>query len=231
MPRGARRLLVEALVRTLPCILAQRAAKSHKGCARPHPLPPLPPPLPAANTGLQFSSDASTVRDAIRALKAAQPNTRVLIAVGGATYTNFAGMNTQCIKDVIADFGFDGADLDWEPSTAACTVSGSTVSCPTDAEAVAAVTTLRSALPKGQFILSTASFHVGLYGEGAFAASKPASGYRGIDLAMAKSPAGQGLDLINIMSYGARGLRGGGEGGGGLGGARGGGCGPVSARA
>jgi hypothetical protein len=62
---------------------------------------------------------------------------------------------------------------------------------------------MRDALPKGQFLLSTASFHVGCYGEGAFAASKPATAYTGINLAMARSPAGQTFDLINIMSYDA----------------------------
>ena len=66
-----------------------------------------------SGTGLQFSSDGPTVRDGIKALKTAQPNTRVLVAVGGATYTNFKSLNTQCIKDLVDDFGFDGADLDW----------------------------------------------------------------------------------------------------------------------
>jgi hypothetical protein len=41
-----------------------------------------------------------------------------------------------------------------------------------------------------------------MYGEGAFVSSKPASGYTGVNLAMAKSTAGQSLDLINIMAYG-----------------------------
>jgi hypothetical protein len=207
-----------------------------------------------ANTGLSFSSDGTVVRDAVAALKRAQPNTRVMLAVGGATYTNFAGaagdaafsgcsvpaaaaaspstvrpliheslpgfptrsrahprpapapppgLNPQCIKDIVTDFGLDGADLDWEPSAPACTASGGRVSCPTDAEGVAAATKLRDALPKGQFLLSTASFHVGCYGEGAFAASKPASAYTGINLAMARSAAGQSFDLVNVMSYDA----------------------------
>jgi len=59
-------------------------------------------------TGLQFSSDGVVVKDAIAALKSAHNNTRVLLAVGGATYVNFAGMNTQCIKDIVDDFGLDG---------------------------------------------------------------------------------------------------------------------------
>jgi len=127
----------------------------------------------------------------------------VLLAVGGATYTNFAALNTQCIKDIVADFGLDGVDLDWEPSSPNCAVSGGKATCPTDAEGISVVTALRTAFPKGQALLSTASFHVGCYGEGAFAAAKPASKYTGINLAMARSAAGQSLDLINIMSYDA----------------------------
>jgi chitinase len=156
-----------------------------------------------ANTGLQFSFDAATVKDAIASLKARQPNTRVLLAVGGATYTNFAGMNTQCIKDLVDDFGFDGADLDYEPSNPACKVAGGKVSCTTDAESVDVTTKLRAALPFGKYLLSTASWHVGMYGEGSFAGAQPVSIYTGVNLAMARCPAGQQLDLINIMAYDA----------------------------
>eukprot|EP00775_Hariotina_reticulata_P002730 gene2730-3027_t len=153
-------------------------------------------------TGLSFISDGRVVRDAIAALKAAQPNTRVLLAVGGDTYKNFASMNPTCIKNLVDDFGFHGVDLDYEP-VAACQVSSGKVSCPTDAESVSVTTTLRNALPKGQYLLSTASWHVGMYGEGACAASRPASGFTGVNLAMARSAAGQQLDLINIMTYDA----------------------------
>jgi chitinase len=68
---------------------------------------------------------------------------------------------------------------------------------------VAVTAALRAALPKGRYILSTASWHVGMYGEGAFAAAKPLSIYTGVNLAMAKSAAGQQLDLINVMAYDA----------------------------
>jgi chitinase len=67
-----------------------------------------PGSLSLQGTGLQFSSDGPTVKAAVAALKAAQPNTRVLLAVGGATYTNFAAMNTVCIKNIVDDFGLDG---------------------------------------------------------------------------------------------------------------------------
>jgi hypothetical protein len=78
--------------------------------------------LSLLGTGLQFSSDGAVVRGAIAALKAAQPSTRVLLAVGGATYTNFAAMSTQCIRDLVDDFGFDGVDLDYEPTNSNCQV-------------------------------------------------------------------------------------------------------------
>lgn len=43
-----------------------------------------------------------------------------------------------------------------------------------------------------------------MYGEGAFANSQPSgSAYKGVNLALAKSGAGQQLDLINIMTYDA----------------------------
>lgn len=78
--------------------------------------------LSLQGTGLSFSSDGPTVKAAIAALKAAQPNTRVMLAVGGATYTNFAAMNTACIKNIVDDFGFDGervgSNTCWVPSEA-----------------------------------------------------------------------------------------------------------------
>jgi len=82
-------------------------------------------------------------------------------------------------------------------------VGQSGVSCPTDAESVATTAALRAALPAGQYLLSTASWHVGMFGEGAFTTSQPLSKYTGVNLAMAKSAAGQSLDLINIMTYDA----------------------------
>jgi chitinase len=113
------------------------------------------------STGLDFSSDGTVVKDAIAALKSANPNSRVLLAVGGATYYNFAATKPQCIKDIIDDFGFDGMDFDWEPVNSDCLVNaGQTggVSCATDAEGVSVLSALRAALPKGQYLMSTASW-------------------------------------------------------------------------
>jgi len=65
-----------------------------------------------SGTGLQFSSDSSVVKDAIATLKARNPNTKVLVAVGGATYTNWAQLNPTAIANFVKDFGLDGVDID-----------------------------------------------------------------------------------------------------------------------
>ncbi|KDD74727.1 hypothetical protein H632_c1110p2, partial [Helicosporidium sp. ATCC 50920] len=68
-------------------------------------------------TGLQFSSSAQVVKDAVAALKQANPKTKVLVAVGGATYTNWNGLNADSIVNFVKAFGLDGVDIDFEPSS------------------------------------------------------------------------------------------------------------------
>lgn len=70
-------------------------------------------------------------------------------------------------------------DIDYEPTNSNCVVGATSVSCATDAESVAVTSALRAALPKGQYLLSTASWHVGCYGEGVFKTSQPPSIYTG----------------------------------------------------
>ena len=154
-----------------------------------------------AGTGLQFSSDPSVIKGAIALLKQRNPGTKVLVAVGGATYTNFKNMNGAAIAKFVADFGLDGVDLDYEPTNANCVVRSGAVSCATDAEFISSVNTLRTALPR-PLILSTAPFSVGAYGEGSWAYSQPASQYTGVSVNMLKA-VGTKLDLLNIMSYDA----------------------------
>jgi chitinase len=100
----------------------------------------------------------------------------------------------------VDDMGFDGVDIDYEPTNPGCTITAGQVKCATDAEYVQIATKLRTAMPAGQYLMSVASFHVGAYGEGQFVASKPATPYTGISLALAKSSVGQSLNLINIMA-------------------------------
>lgn len=48
-----------------------------------------------SGTGLDFSGDGVVVKDAIAYLKSKNPNTKVLVAVSGATCQNFAALNTS----------------------------------------------------------------------------------------------------------------------------------------
>ena len=69
-----------------------------------------------SRTGLIFqnnfvSATGAELKASIAALKAAQPNTRVLLSAGGgdAAYNNWQAINTQCLKDLVDDLGFHGA--------------------------------------------------------------------------------------------------------------------------
>jgi chitinase len=152
-------------------------------------------------TGIDFSSDPAVVRDAIQLLKQ-RTGAKVLVAVGGATYTGFGSMNTAAIAKFVAAFGLDGVDLDYEPSNPGCTRSASgTISCATDAEYISSVKALRVALPR-PLILSNAPWSIGAYGEGAFVSAPPVAPYTGVALGMLRA-VGDQLDLLNVMSYDA----------------------------
>ena len=74
-----------------------------------------------AGTGLQFVSDPTTVKQQIARLKAR--GTRVVLAVGGATYLNWAPLSaeadkpgpiTAALAQFVTDMGLDGIDVDYE---------------------------------------------------------------------------------------------------------------------
>ena len=71
-----------------------------------------------AGTGIQFSSDPSVVQGAIALLKKRNPATKVLVAVGGATYTAWDNLNANAVAAFVKAFGLDGVDIDYEPSDA-----------------------------------------------------------------------------------------------------------------
>lgn len=159
--------------------------------------------LSLAGTGLDFSADGSVVKGAIALLKSKNPGTKVLVAVGGATYHNFAGLNTKAIADVVRDFGFDGVDIDYEPSdTAQCSSSNGKVSCTSDAEYRRIVNEIRQALPR-PYIVTVAAWSIGAYGEGQWANSKPQGALTGLLLNLLQSPDASKIDQLNVMSYDA----------------------------
>jgi chitinase len=155
-------------------------------------------------TFLDVPYDGPTLKDAIAALHKTNPNTKVMISVGGATLYNWGTFKPQAVADLVSDFGFDGVDLDYEPATPNCVSAGGKVTCPTDAEYVKIVNDMRAALPRPK-LLSTAAFSVGAYGEDTFATAGPTgSAYTGIALAVLKdAKASAALDFINVMSYDA----------------------------
>jgi len=151
---------------------------------------------------LQFSSDPIVVKEAIALLKHRNPKTKVLVAVGGATYPNFANINATAIALFVRTFGLDGVDLDFEPSNPSCSNINGSISCSSDSLYVASVRALRRALPKGSAILTAATWSVGAYGEGQWASALPASPYTGVALTMLKT-VGNLLDGLHVMAYDA----------------------------
>lgn len=152
-------------------------------------------------TGIDFSSSPTVVRDSIALLKQRNPGVKVFIAGGGATYTKFKQINAAGIAKFVEDFGLDDVDLDYEPSSATCTIASNDISCQTDQEYIDSVKALRDALPR-PLILSNAPWSVGAYGLGTWQDSQPKSPFTGVAINMLKT-VGDKLDLLNVMSYDA----------------------------
>ena len=158
--------------------------------------------LDLSYTGLEFSAAGPVVRDAIAALKYQNPNTKVLVSVGGATYTNWASLNPTAIAKVVQELGLDGVDIDYEPSQPGCQVTSGKVSCTSDSQYQSIVSQLRAALPR-PYVISIAAFSVGAYGEGSYASSQPSSAYTGVAVNLLRSQYAASIDFINVMGYDA----------------------------
>ncbi len=130
-----------------------------------------------AGTGLKFSADGKVVKDAITLLKTYNPKTKVLVAVGGQAGTNFAQMNPQAIANIVKDFGFDGVDIDYEPTNVKCLSSNGKVSCTSDAEFRCVVRQIRQVLPE-HYLVTVAVWSIGAYGEGQWANANRKVEYR-----------------------------------------------------
>ncbi len=155
-----------------------------------------------SETGLQFSADSQVIKRAIALLKQRNPKTKVLVAVGGATYTNFAQLNPKSISNVVKDFGFDGVDIDYEPLNSQCSSSKGKISCTSDTEFRKIVSQIRQVLPK-PYLITAAAWSIGAYGEGKWANAQPRGEKTGLMLNLLRSPEGNMIDQLNIMSYDA----------------------------
>jgi chitinase len=162
-----------------------------------------------AGTGVEpaywaVTGSGQILRDAITELHRKNPETRVMISVGGATYFNWTGFNPEAIAAFVNDMGFDGIDLDYEPGDGAvnCTQSMGKVSCLSDKTFVDLVTRMRAALPRPK-LFSIAAWSVGAFGEDGWVDAQPPSAFRGMALALLRSNAGPLLDWVNVMSFDA----------------------------
>jgi chitinase len=152
-------------------------------------------------TGLSFSVPAQVIKDSISILKTRNPNTKVLLSVGGATYDDWTNLNAGAAAAFVAEFELDGIDIDFEPQGANCRAINGKISCSTDDLYISSVTSLWQALP-AEKILTAAVYSVGAYGEGSYADAQPQGGYTGVSINMLES-VGNLLNSINIMAYDA----------------------------
>jgi chitinase len=157
-----------------------------------------------AGTGLQFNyANGQVLKQAVAALHQSNPNTKVMVSVGGSSYTNWAGLNARAIADFVVDYGLDGVDIDFEPSSPGCALgSDNLMHCQTDNAFISYVQALRTLLPSPYWI-TIAGWSVGAYGQDQWVSAQPPSQYTGMVLGLLRSPAASQLDMVNVMSYDA----------------------------
>ena len=152
-------------------------------------------------TGLQYPFDGVMLREAAVLLRQRNPETRIVLSVGGATYEGWTDLNEDAIARLVSDLGLDGVDIDFEPANPGCRrQAGDGISCRTDAQLQAIVERLRARLPR-PLLLTVAGWSVGAYGEGAFEQAMPKSAYTGMMLPLLRSSAARHIDLVSIMAY------------------------------
>jgi hypothetical protein len=159
--------------------------------------------LDLSRTGLEYRFDGRILHNAVTFLKARQPDTRVLLGVGGAAYHGWRHLNATAIGGLVHDLDADGVDIDFEPRHPGCGRDAQeTIHCASDPAWAGIVTRLRAVLPRPA-ILSASVWSVGAYGEGAFRDARPPSRYTGLMLRFLRSSVAKDLDLLTIDAYDA----------------------------
>jgi chitinase len=159
--------------------------------------------LDTSGIGLQYRMPGAVLRDAISLLKHRHPATRVLLSVGGASYTDWDHLTVPAIIAFVHDFHLDGIDIDYEPTDPRCRAGADgLIGCATDQAWDSIVGRIRSALPR-PMLLTASVWSVGAYGEGAYRESRPHSDYTGFMLRLLRSPRAPDLDVLSINAYDA----------------------------
>ena len=128
------------------------------------------------NTGLNFSQDFQVVHDAIQLLR---KKAKVMLSVGGASYSDWSKFNPIGIWSLKKDLECDGIDIDWEGG----------------AKDAAMLTGFVKQMALFKAPLSIAAFSTGAY-------TDKADWYSGVCIPMLKE-CGASLSWINVMSYDA----------------------------
>lgn len=155
-----------------------------------------------SGTGLNFNAGPQDIRKAVDVLHAR--GMKVLVAVGGATYNNWAalaaengsatGPITNALKQMMLDLNFDGLDVDYE-------VDGTnTVEYTGAVNAMRKAVDLANASDNGQRLLAVAGWSTGADPAGTYWGGK--SG--GERLVFSQPGMAAKIDMMNIMSYDAR---------------------------
>lgn len=160
--------------------------------------------LDLSNTGLEVPYSGSVLKASLTALKLRIPGIRILISIGGETYTNWHKFDREAIKRFVRDFELDGVDLDFEPRSPNCQNRTGRVSCESDSTLIEVVKSARNALPRPYVLWLTAT-NTGAYGEGAWKAQSPTGSpsYGAFVPLLRDGPSTAMLDAINIMAYDA----------------------------
>lgn len=160
--------------------------------------------LSLENTGLDYSFGGPILKEAIAAVHAKNPGTKVIIAIGGATYTNWEATNASAVAKFVKDFGLDGVDIDYEPSLASCQfdTGKNRMVCAGEENFISIIKEIRAKLPP-PYVVSVAAFSTGAFGQDQWKNAQPAgSQYKGI-MIYPLSQVGSLIDQVNVMSYDA----------------------------
>ena len=155
-----------------------------------------------AGTGLQFSQSESVLRAAVAQLRKANPALRIVLSVGGSSYTGWGALDEHAIARLVRDLGLDGIDVDFEPADPGCVIEPSQVHCRSDAQWAAILRRLRAVLPRPA-LLTVPGWSVGAYGTGVWQSAAPGGPYAGMMLAPLHDPGAAAIDLVSVMAYDA----------------------------
>jgi chitinase len=160
--------------------------------------------LDLEDTGIEVPYPGSVLKASLAALKTRLPGVRILVSVGGESYTNWDKFDPEAIRRFVRDFEIDGVDLDFEPASPRCRNATGRVSCESDATLLEVLRSARSALPRPYLLWLTAT-NTGAYGEGAWSARPPtgAPTYGAFVPLLRDRRHREMLDAINVMAYDA----------------------------